>query len=46
MSKCKANEELAPTTNKNPNTSTDYVYHMATRQGAKVYKVSPTKVGK
>jgi hypothetical protein len=46
MSKRKATEELASTTNKKPNTSTDYVYHMAKRKRAKVYKVASTKVGK
>jgi len=45
MSKRKADEEIAPSINTKPNTSTDYVYHMAARKGAKVYKVSPTKIG-
>jgi len=46
MAKRKATEELAPTTLKKPDLSNDYVYHMAARKGAKVYKVSPTQIGK
>jgi len=46
MSKRKTDAELAPTNSKKSNTSKEYVYHMAARKGAKVYKVSPTKIGK
>jgi len=46
MSKQTATEELVPTTLKKPNTSKEFVYNMATRKGAKVYKVAPTKIGK
>jgi len=46
MSKRKVIEELAPPTPKQSNTSKDYLYHMPTRKGAKVYKVLPTKIGK
>jgi len=46
MVKRKATEELALPIPKKPNVSNDYVYHMAARKGAKVYKVSPTKIGK
>jgi hypothetical protein len=46
MSKRKATEEFAPPILKKSNTLTNYVYHMAACKGAKVYKVSPTKIGK
>jgi len=46
MSKRKATEELTHQKTKKPNTSNDYVYHMAARKGARVYKVAPTKLGK
>jgi hypothetical protein len=47
MSKREADSELAPTSlNKKPNTSKDYVYHMAARKGAKVYRVSSITIGK
>jgi len=46
MAKSKATEELALPIPKKPNVSNDYVYYMAARKEAKVYKVSPTKIGK
>lgn len=46
MSQHKSTEELPPPIIQKPNTSRDFVYHMAARKGAKVYKVSPTKIGK
>jgi len=46
MVKRKATEELALPILKKPNVSHDYVYYMAAKKEAKVYKVSPTKIGK
>jgi len=46
MLKTKATQELAPSIPIKPKTSKDFVYHMAARKGAKVYKVSSTKIGK
>jgi hypothetical protein len=38
--------ELAPQPLKNPDLSNDFVCHMATRKGTKVYKIAPTKIEK
>jgi hypothetical protein len=46
MSNDKASKEVALSTTKKPNVSTDYVYHMTAKMGAKVYKVSPMTVSK
>jgi hypothetical protein len=46
MPKCSRDSELAPPPSKKQITSRDYVYYMAARKGAKVYKVAPTKIGK
>jgi len=42
----KATEDLSSLSPSKPNTSKDYVYYMAGRQGAKLDRVALTKVGK
>jgi len=46
MSKCKATTELNSNNIKKQNLSTDYVFYNSAKKTGKVYKISPTKIGK
>jgi len=46
MSKRKATTELSPDKIKKHNSSTDYVFYNSATKTGKVYKISPTKIGK
>jgi hypothetical protein len=46
MSKRKATTDISPISVKKINSSTDYVYYNSAKKTGKVYKVSPTTVGK
>jgi len=46
MSKHKSTKVLSPSNTKKHNSSTDYDFYNSARKTGKVYKISPTKIGK